>query len=100
MSTLIHADIFFFVTTIAIVIIAALFIIAILYVVSILKDLRYIFRVVRKETDLLAEDLEGIRDRVKRDGMLASLFALFSGFFTNRAKRSATNTKKSKHASE
>ena len=98
MSTLLHADIFFFVTTIAVIIIAALFIVVIIYIVSILRDLHYISGVVRKETDLLAEDLEEIRDRVKREGALSSFLDFFARLFTGRGKRS--NHKKSKHATE
>src|SRR6185295_8910386 len=98
MSTLIHADIFFFVTTIAVVLIAGFFIVAIIYIVSILNDIHYISGVVRKETDLLAEDLEEIRDKMKREGILSGLLGVIAGLFTSRGKRSST--KKSKNEKE
>lgn len=97
MNTLIHADIFFFVTTIAVVLIASLFIVVIIYIVRILSDFRYISGVVRKETDLLAEDIEEIRDEVKRKGVFSGLYAIISGLFSGLDKRSKVKqTKKSK----
>jgi len=98
MATLIHADIFFFVTTIAVVVVAILFVAIIIYVLAILNDLHYISGVVRKETNLLAEDLEDIRERVKREGALSLFMNLFTGLFGGRGKRSKTN--KSKDAKE
>lgn len=97
MSTLIHADIFFFVTTIAVVLIGLLFIVVIIYVVRILNDMRYISGVVRKETDILAEDLEGFRDKVKSEGFAPSFFSFIAGLFKQaRGKRSKEGTHKSK----
>lgn len=97
MTTLIHADIFFFVTTIAVVLIAALFVAVMIYIVRILNDFRYISGVVRKETDLLAEDIEGIREEVKDKGVFGGLYTMISGLFRGRNERSkAKQTNKSK----
>lgn len=95
MDTLIHADIFFFVTTIAVVLIAALFIVVILYAVRILNDMRYISGVVRRETDLLAEDFEEAREKIKREGLFSGLAGLITGLFMAR-KRSSTKTRTKK----
>jgi hypothetical protein len=89
METLIHADIFFFVTTIAVALIASLFIVVIIYVVRILNDFRYISGVVRKEADLLAEDIEEIRQGVKKEGVFGGLRSMVSWLFTNLGKRSS-----------
>jgi xanthine/uracil permease len=96
MDTLIHADIFFFVTTIAVVLITALFIVAILYIVRILNDLHYISKVVRTETDHLAEDFEEIRDRLKREGLFSGLANLITGLIGRRRQRSNRNSNKKK----
>jgi xanthine/uracil permease len=95
MNNLIHADIFFFVTTIAVVLIAALVIVVILYIVRILSDVHYISSVVRKETDHLAEDLEEIRDKVKKEGLLLGFWDFISGLFNSRSRRERS-TKKNK----
>ena len=97
MDTLIHADIFFFVTTIAVVLIASSLIVVIIYIVRILNDFRYISGVVRKETDLLADDIEEFREEVKRKGVFGGLYAMISGLFNGLGKRSKMKqTKKPK----
>lgn len=97
MDTLIHADIFFFITTIAVVLITSLLIVVIIYIVRILNDFRYISGVVRKETDLLAEDIEELRKEVERKGVFGGLYTLISGLFHGSDKRSKVKqTKKPK----
>lgn len=101
METLIHADIFFFVTTIAVVLIASLFIVVIIYVVRILNDLHYVSGIVRKETDMLAGDIEDLREEVKRKGILGGIYAIISGLFGGSGERSKTNhAKKPKKATK
>lgn len=96
MDTLIHADIFFFVTTIAVVLIASLFTVVIIYIVRILNDLHYISSVVRKETDLLAEDIEEIREEVRREGVFGGIYTLISGLFNGLGKRSKAQAQSKK----
>jgi hypothetical protein len=94
MDTLIHADIFFFVTTIAVVMVTALFIVVILYAVRILNDLRYISGVVRRETDLLADDLEEAREKIKQEGLFSGAAGLITNLFAARRKRSSIKKEK------
>lgn len=68
MNTLIHADIFFFITTIFIVFLTIGFVIMLAYIVPILKNIRYISALVRKEGDKLAQDIEGLRSTIKEEG--------------------------------
>jgi hypothetical protein len=68
MDTLIHADIFFFVTTIAVIVVGAVFTIALIYLVKILIDLRDITRQVKEETVLFRQDLGNLRSDVRREG--------------------------------
>lgn len=97
MGTLIHADIFFFVTTISVVLITSLSLVVIIYVVRILNDFRYISGVVRRKTDMLAEDLDEIRNEVKREGVFRGLTSIISALFNGFGERSkAKQTKKSK----
>jgi hypothetical protein len=101
MNSLIHADIFFFVTTIAVVLITSLFLVVIMYVVRILNDFHYISKVVRKETDLLAEDIDEIREEVKSKGIFGGLAAVISGLFNGLSKRSKPDkAKKTKNKSK
>src|SRR5579872_6142406 len=82
MDTLMHADIFFFVTTIAVVVVALCFTIALIYLIVILKRVRDIADQIREETILFREDVHELRDQVKRTGFQAKAFL---SFFKNSA---------------
>ncbi|OGY98406.1 MAG: hypothetical protein A2855_02660 [Candidatus Liptonbacteria bacterium RIFCSPHIGHO2_01_FULL_57_28] len=100
MNTLIHADIFFFVTTIAVVLIAALFIVVIIYVVRILTDLRYVSGMVRRQTDLLAGDMDDIREEIRAEvrqkGVFGGMYALILSMFGKGKRSGERKTKKTK----
>ena len=68
METLIHADIFFFVTTIAVLMVTAVFVVVMIYAVRILRDVQHIIRRIREESDFIMEDIEELRTRLKRAG--------------------------------
>lgn len=57
MNTLIQADIFFFVTTIAVILIALLFLVAVFYIILILRDIRKVSKVFRKSGQVFAEEI-------------------------------------------
>ncbi len=65
METLIHADIFFVVTTAAIVLLTIGFIIVFVYVIKILHRLHEISEIVRTESDLIAEDVHVLRSKMR-----------------------------------
>lgn len=67
MNNLIHADIFFFITTIAVVILAILVSILIYYIVKIAKNLASITETVRKEGENVAGDIAAFREKVRQD---------------------------------
>jgi len=94
MDTLIHADIFFFVTTIAVVVIAIIFIVALIYLIVILRRIRDIAEQVREETVLFREDIHGLRESVKREGFkLKNLFNFGYSFFKRRVGKRSKNEK-------
>jgi uncharacterized protein YoxC len=68
-NELIHADIFFFVTTIAVIVISVLFAIILAYVAAILKDLKGISRKVKDETEAIAQDMDDLRDEIRKEGV-------------------------------
>lgn len=92
METLIHADIFFFITTIAIVILTIIMAIVLVYFIVILNDIRYISRKVRKESDVIIDDVHHLRDQIKTQGMsLGYLFTFFKRLFVKgKTHRKAT----------
>ncbi|HZS42678.1 MAG TPA: hypothetical protein VFA52_00445 [Candidatus Paceibacterota bacterium] len=78
MESLIHADIFFLISTIALVIIAVVLIVALIYVVRILNDLKSISRKVKDEGEEIISDIHDFREHVKAEGF-NKLY--FFGFF-------------------
>ncbi len=91
MDTLIHADIFFFVTTIAVVVVAFVFIVLLVYLIQVMRRIRDIADQVREETILFREDVHDLRDSVRLEGFkIKSIFDFGANFFKRK------KTKKSK----
>lgn len=88
MDTLLHADVFFFVTTIAVILIATVIVIAFIYIIQILKNLRDVSRVFKKGTDKAGESIEAIINLIINN----KIFQMFFGKKTPRTKRK-TNKK-------
>ena len=84
MDTLIKADVFFFITTVAIIVLSLLLAVLIIYIIKISKDIKYISNKAKNEADLIAEDLSDLRENVKEKGV--KLKYLIS-FFNNLRKK-------------
>lgn len=98
METLIHADIFFFITSIAIVFFTIGFIIFTVYFVRILDDLKHISQKMRTEGDKIIEDVETLREKAKEEGTkIKTVLDLFLDLF-NRRQKLRGSTKKSGHS--
>jgi hypothetical protein len=95
MDTLIHADIFFFVTTIAVIIITIALTVLIVYLVKVFRNLRKITDEVTEETILLRKDISDLRSEVRERGSQAAGAMDWFGKFFGIAKKSRS-TKKSK----
>ena len=61
MQTLIHADIFFFIATIATAIIGIGIAVALVFIILILKNLHKLSETVRAEADHIAGDIDALR---------------------------------------
>jgi type II secretory pathway pseudopilin PulG len=91
MDTLIHADIFFFVTTIVVVIVGIAFTVALIYLAKVLSDIKEITKQVKEEAMLVREDIQGLRSDVKREGFRVERFLMF---IKNLFKKTNTRSKK------
>ena len=88
MNTLIHADVFFFVTTIAVVVVTTAFTVAFVYFIGVLKNVRDVSESIKEEAGLIREDMREAREKNKRDGFkLKHIISLFSRF-SNKKTRS------------
>ena len=71
METLIHADIFFFITTIWVIIISAILVFILWCVAHIMNDLRHISGRIREGSEVLSEDLRDLHTAIKTEGVNA-----------------------------
>lgn len=87
METLIHADIFFFITSIFVVFLTVGFGVALVYIIPILKDMRHLSALAREEGDKFTRDIDDLRSAVKEEGMKAkSIIDYFLALFIRRQK--------------
>ena len=82
MDSLIHADVFFFVTTIAVVVVGVALTVVLIYIAKIMRDIKKITGHVHDETVLFREDLAEFRADAKRQGFQ---WLKFAGLFKNMA---------------
>jgi Na+/melibiose symporter-like transporter len=91
MDTLIHADIFFFVTTVVVVVLGVALLVALIYLIQAIRRIRDIASQIREETVLFREDVKELRSSVRREG-----FAIGNAFKFIQKLISHKKTKKSK----
>ncbi len=98
METLIHADIFFYVTTIAVVVLGVILAFCLFYILRILKDASDIAHKFRREADKVVADLDSVREHVKDRVSISAVLGFLSGFLrgTTKAKNARTRHKTEK----
>ena len=83
------ADLFFVITTFAIIFATVVFIMVAFYVLMILKEVRLLVARLRVETDQLASDVQATRERVNHEGWLTVLLGQW-----HKYKHAPAKTKK------
>jgi len=104
MESLIHADIFFFITTIIVIVLGILSAIILFYITTILADIREISRIARSESVDIAEDIKHIRKEVNDElqsgsSIIFSLIKVIRNLFRHRRTTNRSNTKKNNEKS-
>lgn len=88
MNNLVHADIFFFITTCAVVAITIILVFVLIYVVLVAKNIHYVIKKIKEESDHISEDIAHARMKIKEQGTkIASLM----GFLKNMASFKSSN---------
>lgn len=91
MDTLIHADVFFFVTTIAVIVGTVAFTVMFFYFIKVLKNVRDVSREIKEEAQLIREDIRMTRENVKKEGFkLKHIVSLFSRFSDKKTRSKKT----------
>lgn len=93
MSSILKSDIFFFITSVAVVVISIGVIIALFYVVRILRDLKELSHKAKEEGGRIIDDMKIFRESTRTSGFkLANLLALLGFVKKVRRKSSPKNT--------
>lgn len=87
-ESLIHADIFFFISTIALVVISIGFSIALFYIIKILRNLRDISDRANSESEEIVADIKSLRRALRDEGVKwKGVSDLIRLFFSRKAKK-------------
>ena len=96
MADVMHADIFFFITSIATVVLTILLAIALYYAIRILHDVREVTEKIRKASNDLERDLDHLRNTVKGEGMRVKMIVeMVLSFITRQIPKG--RKRKAKH---
>ncbi len=85
MESIAKSDMFFFVTTIAVIIVTLVLVVALAYVIRIASDIKYIAKRAKQETDEIADDLKTARETLKSKGK--TIATILSSLWILRSKR-------------
>jgi len=97
MSEVLQANIFFFITSVAVVVVTILIGVALFYVVMILRNVRDISNKVKRGSEVLGQDLSDFRAAVKQEGTKAkNIVDFFVGRLKTKAKRRTRKTQTKK----
>lgn len=89
MDSLLKSDIFFIVTTVAVVVVGTLIAIVLVYLARILSDVKKLSVKIRQEGEHMVEDIEGLRENIKKNTIKLSDILSF-GF----SRKESTQKKK------
>ncbi len=87
MTTLIHADVFFFVTSLAVIVFTVIAVVATLYIISILNDVKHITKRIRTESDEVLEDIKVLREHIREEGFKVGMIAKLLGKFFKKKRK-------------
>lgn len=86
-QTLLKADIFFFVSTLAVVVLTLLLLVGLIYVISILKTIKKISRTAQTGAETIVEGIQEAKKEVDKNGFVPTAIGkIFSGIY-KKSKR-------------
>ena len=97
METLMKADIFFFITTVAVIAVTICLVYAGYYLIRILRNVEEISEEVKQESQLMREDLGDLRTNIRAEGMkVKHVTDFFSKMVGKRQPSSSARARKEK----
>ena len=94
METLLKTDIFFFITSVAVVAVTICVIYAMYHLIRILRNVDEISGDMREEGELIREDISDLRENVRAEGLKVKHISEFIGKFTGTSPRKNPHHKK------
>lgn len=70
METLVHADIFFFVTVILEIVLGILFTVVLVYLIKIMRDVDRLNKKIQEEVNDIIDDVHHARETIKNEGII------------------------------
>ncbi len=86
MENIAKSDMFFFVTTIAVIIVTLVLVVALAYVIRIASDIKYIAGKAKQETDEIVDDIKNARETLKSKGKTIATIISSLWFLKNKRK--------------
>lgn len=87
MDEILHANVFFFITGFATIIVTALVIVVLYQVIRILQSIRRIFERIDASSEMIADDVEQLRSYVLDGSLVSQLIGFFVGRQMTRPRR-------------
>lgn len=93
MNNLIKSDVFFFITSIAVVVIGILLTVLIVYLIKVSRDIKYISQKAKTEADNIIQDVSQLRTNLKEQGgIIKNLAGIFTRFYKPKKTKSRKET--------
>jgi len=87
MDSIVKAEIFFFITSIAVIVLSVGAAAVLVYAIRVLRDVDHVAKLVRDESDLIAKDVSQLRESAEKEGVKISRLArLFRKYFNKYIK--------------
>lgn len=87
MDTLLKADIFFFITSIVVILAGVGLVIVLFYIIRILQNVKDISETIKEESAAVAADISHLRSEIKAGKPIAGLFSFFKRIFRHRSRK-------------
>ena len=93
MESILKADIFFFITSVAVILLVVLLTVILVYLIKIMKDAREVTRKLSEETNAILDDVHRLREFLHSEGDKIKKFTEFLGtialarFITPKGKK-------------
>lgn len=97
MNTLIKADIFFFITSVAVIVLSIGLVIALFYIIRILRNVEDISETVKDESQAVAGDISQLRSTIKSGKLITGLFSFFKRIFGRLTARASKRQGRKNH---